>query len=611
MRTLALILFLAISACTTVVKAQQPEIIASCDVRNVYVGDTFTYKVEVIDASTTPTIHFPSTRNFSIVNGPMQSSRYSINNGVQSSTRGVSYVVVALEAGKLTIPPAQVIIKNKSYQSNAVSIEVLPQPGSTTGAQSAQSKSPTQKNNRPDQSSRTPQKASPELMVRAEPNVTHVVVGEPVTITYKLFAQVRVYNYGIDKLPDAVGFWAEEIEQKTQPQLKPEIVEGVNYQSAVLKEVVYYPTRSGELTIEPLRINFEVQTRKQRTNNFFNDPFFDDVFARTQKVLFTDAVKLRVDDVPKPTPANYTGAVGQFQLAARLDTNVVSVNDAVGFNLTLQGTGNFKTLNLPELKLPDDIDMFKPEKEEKINLVNAAYRGYKRMTYLLVPRKAGDIIIPPIELVYYDSQQKRYRTTKTVPIQLIIQPVSSDQPLVTSGYTRKEVALMNRDLRFIKLQSDPFVRIGDNILHKSWYWLVFVAGTIFIIGAVFYEQRENKIETNQALSRRLKAFRNAQQLIKLATKAGSDEKQVYFYLSQALVGYIGDSLNLPEKSLVTEALAEAVKMRTNNEKLVNELHALLIRLDRGRFAPGADESSTPDLIRHATHTIQQLSREIK
>ena len=170
---------------------------------------------------------------------------------------------------------------------------------------------------------------------------------------------------------------------------------------------------------------------------------------------------------------------------------------------------------------------------------------------------------------------------------------------------------MNRDLRFIKLQSDPFVRIGDNILHKSWYWLVFVAGTIFIIGTVFYEQRENKIETNQALSRRLKAFRNAQQLIKLATKAGSDEKQVYFYLSQALVGYIGDSLNLPEKSLVTEALAEAVKMRTNNEKLVNELHALLIRLDRGRFAPGADESSTPDLIRHATHTIQQLSREIK
>lgn len=613
MRDLALRLLLSIFALTTLLQAQ-PEIVASSDARSIYAGDTFTYKVEVKNAGTTPSINFPSTRNFSVVTGPLQSSSYTIINGVQSSTRSVSYIVVALEAGELTIPAAEVIIKNKTYKSNPVDIEVLPQPGTQAGAQSAQSQVQTPmatNNNRQRQPARNQPKESPELMVRAEPNLTQVVVGEPITVTYKLYTQVRVYNYGIDKLPDAVGFWSEEIEQKNQPQLKAEIVDGVNYQSAVLKEVVYYPTRSGELTIEPLRINFEVQTRKQRTNNFFNDPFFDDVFARTQKVLFTNEIKLQVNEIPKPTPANYTGAVGRFQLTAHLDTNVVSVNDAVGFNLTLQGTGNFKTLNLPELNLPDGIELFKPEKEEKINLVNAAYRGYKRMTYLLVPRKAGEVLLPSVELVYYDTEKRRYQTTKTAPIRLNILPISIDQPLVTSGYTRKEVALMNRDLRFIKLQSDPFVQIDDNILHKTWYWLVYGVGMLLMGGVVLYESRASKIGSNQALSRRMKAYRNAQKLIKLANKVVSEEKQVYLYLSQAIVGYIGDTMNLPEKALITEALVEAVKTRVHDEKLVSDLHAMLIRLDMGRFAPGADESSTSELITHATHIVQQLSRKLK
>lgn len=602
-----ILLFLGVSIS---IGLAQPDIQATSDARSIYLGDTFTYKVEVKNSSDTPTINIPQTRNFSIVSGPMQSTSYSFINGAQSSTRSVSYTLVALEAGSLTIPPSDVIIKNKTYKSNPVQIEVLKQPGSSSGGRSVQSQAPAQ-NQQFKTAKRNPREELPEIMVRAEPNLDQVVVGEPLTVTYKLYTQVRVYNYGIDKLPDAVGFWAEEIEQKNQPQLKAEIVDGVNYQSAVLKEVVYYPTRSGELTIEPLRINFEIQTRRQRTNNFFNDPFFDDVFARTQKVLFTNAIKLQVNDIPRPTPAHYTGAVGQFQLTAHLDTNLVAVNDAVGFNLTLNGTGNFKTLNLQELSLPDGIDMFKPEKEEHVNLVNGAYRGFKKMTYLLVPRKAGDVMLPPIELVFYNPATKRYQTTKTAPIKLTVNPISSDQPIVTSGYTRKEVALMNRDLRFIRLQSDPFVRIGERLTDHYWFWLVFILGASGMVGIVLYEKREEKIDTNRALGRRIKAYRTARNLLKRAQKTAIDEKQVYPLLSQALVGFIGDALNLPEKALVTEALINEVHVRGVHEKTVQELNAILIRLDMGRFAPGADESGTPELIQHATSILTQLSRELK
>ncbi|MCF7796658.1 MAG: BatD family protein [Lentisphaeria bacterium] len=587
----------------------QPDIRATVDARRIYVGDTFTYKVEVKNADATPTIHLPSSRKISVVSGPMQSTSFSIINGVQSSTRSVSYTLVALESGQLTIPPSEVVIKNKRYQSNRVELEILPQPGSGSTPDPGSSR-----NDRPVQQA-TPQsqsKSAPELMMRAEPNRTHIVVGEPVTITYKLYTQVRVYNYGIDKLPDAVGFWSEEIPLSGQPQLKAEIVNGVNYQSAVLKKVVYYPTRPGELTIEPLRVNLEIQsTRRRSRNSFFSDPFFDDVFTHEKKVLFSNALKLSVSDVPRPTPANYSGAVGKFRLTARLDTNSVQVNDAVGLHVTLEGTGNFKTLNLPELTLPDGIDMFKPEKEESIKLVNETYQGYKRMTYLLVPRMAGEMEIPAFTLEFYDSDAKRYRTTQTKPLTLHVKPLSGEQPLITSGFSREEVALMNEDLRFIKLQGANFVPIGYRLPLQWWYGTILFLGLVAMIGVVLYTRRQEQIGSDQALGRRLKAYNRAQALVKKARKVVTDEKQVYALLSQAVVSYIGDRLNLPEKALDTEALIFELTRRKVNENLVNDVRALLIRLDMGRFAPGADAAEPPALIQNARQIITQLSRELK
>ncbi|MCF7800382.1 MAG: BatD family protein [Candidatus Marinimicrobia bacterium] len=587
----------------------QPDIHASVDARRIYVGDTFTYKVEVKNSDSTPTIHLPASRKLSVVSGPMQSTSFSIMNGVQSSTRSVSYTMVALEPGELTIPPSEVVIRNKRYQSNAVQLEVLPQPGSGTKAAPGGSRNDRQLQQTQPQSKSVP---APEIMLRAEPNRTDIVVGEPVTITYKLYTQVRVYNYGIDKLPDAVGFWSEEIPLTGQPQLKAEIVDGVNYQSAVLKKVVYYPTRPGELTIEPLRVNLEVQSKRRRSRNtFFSDPFFDDVFSHEKKVLFSNSLKLKVSDVPRPTPPNYSGAVGKFRLSARLDTNTIHVNDAVGLHVTLEGTGNFKTLNLPDITLPDGIDMFKPEKEEKVRLVNEVYQGYKRMTYLLVPRAAGEMVIPAFTLVYYDSDAKKYRTAETKRLTLQVKPLSGEQPLITSGYSREEVALMNQDLRFIKLQGAKFVPMGYRVLNQWWYHTTMMMGLVAMLGVVLYTRRQEKIGSDKALGRRLRAHNRAQTLLKSARKVVMDEKQVYALLSQAVVGYIGDRLNLPEKALDTDALIHELTQRKISEQLVSEVRALLIRLDMGRFAPGADSAEPPELIQNARQILTRLSRELK
>ncbi len=590
----------------------QPQIKASVDAVRIYVGDTFTYKVEVKNAGQTPTIQLPGSRTFSIVSGPMQSTSFTIINGVQSSSRSVTYTLVALDPGKLIIPPSRVILGSKTYETNSVDLEVLNQgkPSQTT----TRNRSTPRSRKAPTMHSKVnqPNTKHQNLLVRAIANREAVVIGEPLTVIYKLYTLVRVLNYNIDKLPDAVGFWTEEIPLKGQPQLKAELWNGANYQAAVLKKAVFYPTQTGELTIDPLRVTLEAEVKTQRRNNFFNDPFFNDFFTRpTQKVFFTNALKIKVKDVPRPAPIDYSGAVGRFKLSAHLDTSLVNVNDAVGFSLTLRGTGNFKTLNLPDIQMPDGIDLFKPEKDERINLVKAEYRGYKRMTYLLVPRQAGDIQIPVVTLTYYDPDAKKYVTTKSSPLHLKVNPVSGDQPLITSGYTRKEVALMNQDLRYIKLESDP-LRPRNHLFVKTWwFWSIILLGVFIFSGTVLWDRRRRKIGSDVALGRRLRAWNKAQTALKNARKQSNAEARVYQLLNQALVGYIGDRLNLPEKALITENLVIRVSEQPVNPALVKELEAILIRLDMGRFAPGADASSVDDLIKHATTLLNQLSKELK
>ena len=170
---------------------------------------------------------------------------------------------------------------------------------------------------------------------------------------------------------------------------------------------------------------------------------------------------------------------------------------------------------------------------------------------------------------------------------------------------------MNKDLRFIKLQSDPLVRAGERVMYQWWYWFLIVLGLVAMIGTVLYVKRRDQIGSNRALGRRLKAYNKAQHQLKQARKVLDDENQVYALLSQALIGYIGDTLNLPEKALETNALLNAVKERSVGEETVSELSAILIRLDMGRFAPGADESGTSDLIHNATKLLSDLSRELK
>ncbi len=569
----------------------QPKLTASIDTKQILVQESFTWKLEVEGSEDMPEVRLPEIKKVALLSGPMQSSNYTYVNGKMSSKKSISYTFVAMEAGRAKIPAIEVFLGNKRYFTEELQFEII-----SNGATRSQAVS-----------------SSESVFLRAIPSSKSVYVGEPLNVQYKLFTKVGVYNYQVEKLPDAVGFWAEEIPQSTQPRLVSEVIDGVRYNTAVLKTVLYYPTRSGDLLIDPIQSELEIEVKStQSGNRRFNDPFFNDPFfngsRKATKNFSSNSLKIQVKELPEPRPSNFSGAVGSFNLKAGLDTNAVFANDAVGLTISLSGWGNFKALKLPEPKLPDGIDIFKPERSESISIKNMRHTGNKKSTYLLVPRISGDILIDPLEFTYFDIKAKKYITKSSGWIRLKVYDAEGSQPLVTSGYSREEVALMQEDIRYIKAADTHFAS-GSAAAFGMGFWSIHLLGIIAMLAVFAYEYRSQQLQGNVSLRRRANALNKARKRLKQAEKLSEDSPELRALLHQCIAGYLGARLDVAENTLNSSEFSDLLTKQGIDDNIITETRQYLEGLAMDRFAPGAVQRSAADWI-VATRNLLQTLRKV-
>lgn len=570
----------------------KPKISATVDARQVLVEDSFTWKLEVEGSEEMPKIRLPDIDKVALLSGPMQSSNYSYINGKMESKKSISYTFVALEPGPVMIPAVEVYLGRKAYKTKPLKLEIV-------ANRKNLSKSSTR-----DQT----------VFLRAIPSKTAVFVGEPLSVQYKLFTKVGVYNYQVDKLPNAVGFWAEDVPQKSQPRLVSEIIDGVRYNTAVLKTVLYYPTRSGDLVIDALKTELEVEVKtNKRSRRMFNDPFSNDPFfggsRKANKNYYSNTVKINVKSLPEPRPDDFSGAVGRFQLRAGLDTNAVFANDAVGLSITLTGSGNFKSLKFPEPTLPDGIDIFKPERSEQVSIRGMKHSGTKKSTYLLVPREPGDVVIDPVTFTYFDLNVQKYITKSSGWIKMTVYDAEGSQPLITSGYSREEVELMQEDIRYIKAVDTQFKSAKSAMLPFK-YWALHIAGILAILGVYAYEFRMQQLKGNANLRRSVKAMGLAKKKLKQAKQLSEDSPELRALLYQSIAGFIGARLNAPENALDASDLIDLLDEQDVSESTISETRELLEGLNMDRFAPGAVQRSATEWIECTGTLLQDLGKAI-
>ncbi|MDD3431264.1 MAG: BatD family protein, partial [Bacteroidales bacterium] len=253
---------------------------------------TYTLNAETKD------LRIPEITDFDVLMGPTSafSTRTSTVNGQRTSSVEYSYTYILrpVKVGAFTIPAATATIKKEKRNSNPLTITVLPQDKSTSGA-----------SNQAASSEQTASFNGEQAFIRAIPSKTKVHEQEGLLLTYKLYTRIDISGVNNIKFPEFKGFLAQEIEIDPNTQWDMENYNGLNYRTAVLKQTILYPQQSGEIEIESgsFDLIFRIRNTNQSMRSLFDD-FFDS-YQEVRKTINSPKLKIQVEPFPFGKPANF------------------------------------------------------------------------------------------------------------------------------------------------------------------------------------------------------------------------------------------------------------------------------------------------------------------
>lgn len=250
-----------------------------------------------------------------------------------------------------------------------------------------------------------------DVFIEASASNTDVYVNEQVMLTYRLYYRqgVQLRQSRMSGSWDTPGFWREEMNVDLRPNPDRRIVNGLHYNSIVLKRVAAYPTRDGALRIEPLRIESEVRFRAGDPR----DPFFAYRSRFRTLEIRSNGIDIQVRPLPSDAPASFTGAVGTMSLRQRATSTALAPGDPITFTLDIGGTGNFAMFEAPSLAYPEEFDSFAPTENLTIDRTGAIPVSRKTTSQTVVPTSPGDYLVPPAELTYFNASAGQYVTLTT------------------------------------------------------------------------------------------------------------------------------------------------------------------------------------------------------
>ena len=609
MRKLIIIL-MTLMAYSTQTFADKVSFVASApDV--VVVGDQFRLSYTVTTQKVKD-FRAPSIKGFDVLMGPSRSEQSStqIVNGSVSSTSSITftYILMANTAGEFTVPGASIVADGNQMISNSVKIKVLPQD------QNHNSSRRNNDNSSSIQPSSNASVSNQDLFITATASKTNVYEQEAFVLTYKIYTRESNLQLNNAKLPDFKGFHSQEIEMTTNARWTPEHYKGRNYYTTVYRQFVLFPQQSGKLFIEPAQFQMTVNKPVQSADPF--DAFFNggNNVIEIKKPITTPKIAINVNPLPAGKPTNFLGGVGEFNISSSINSKELKTNDAITIKLVISGTVNLKLISNPEIKFPDDFEVYDPKVDNQVRLTKEGLTGNKVIEYLAIPRHAGTYKIPGVSFSYFDIRSKSYKTLNTEDYVINVEKGAGNADQVIANFTNKEdLKVLGEDIRYIKQNEVTFQPKGSFFYGSMSYWLFYIIPALaFILFFIIYRKQAAE-NANVAKMRTKKANKVAIKRMKLAGKLLSENKKDAFYdeVLKALWGYISDKLNIPVSRLSKDNIEEKLRNHGVSEELIKEFLNALNDCEFARFAPGDENQAMDKVYSSSIEVISKMENSIK
>ena len=500
-----------------------------------------------------PQIHAPDFDQLTSYQSQSIQSYYDNGHFGMKTTIQVTVVLRPKHTGALKISDISVKVGANDYKAGDITIQVTPSGAGTAPPRGYGGNFGLQGSGK--RSERRP------FFLRAEVSKDKVFKGEQIIVSYYLYRRVRVFNVQPSQYPVLNGFLREDLDIPVISQRftnEPVVLDGVAYDRTLLARYAAYPLQEGKLKLDSMTVQANYYGENSMPGMEEDEDPFQQFFKRLAPKSDTQKSEQVVIDVsPLPDlgkPSSFTGVVGEFDVKAAVDKTEVKAGEPVTLTVIVEGRGNLASLKEPKSPWPDGVDLYESKAHSKSS---SGGIGQKIFEFLLIPRNAGELILPSLEFAFFNPTQRVYEAKKTDAIRIQVLPgsggnavgLATPAPGAVSGDVPKPLSPKLPGL----LQSGA-ATAGPSIRMISWLLFGFAALAAAAMAAYFgfRVRRERK---NLRKKMRVSDLASRWEALSSDVRAISPSSdwhsvfQAYENLEALILEEIAGAYGLPAKSL--------------------------------------------------------------
>jgi hypothetical protein len=336
--------------------------------------------------SIAPRVIPPSFAPFDILrSSPVPHLSYDARND-GSVTAEYRYVLTTDRVGTYTLAPFEARLGNQVVRSRAVQVAVKQAGRAQVPAVVARARVDT----------------SLAVDFRALSLPETVYVGQQANYEVAVFLNAAVR----DRLrrnptffpPDMQSMLAYDLPARANP---PRREGGSHCFDALVYQRALFPLMPGRFAIPPAQLVYSL-------------PLSASFFSReeTHELETDSTIVVAIDPPATGRPADFGGAVGNVRVATRLDTSASRVGDPMVLTVRVVGSGNVKLFPRPSVGVPW-ATLVRGDERVRVDTTARRIAGTKEFDWLLTPKVAGELDVPPIRYGYFNPDTRRYEVAST------------------------------------------------------------------------------------------------------------------------------------------------------------------------------------------------------
>jgi len=530
----------------------------------------------------------PNFTNFKVVGGPSQSVSQSWINGKVTFSQSYTYIIQPKRKGAFSIASASIKIGGKFIKSEPVKIIVLDAVEIP--------KNPNDPN----------YVAQQNIHLVAEISKANPYVGEGIYVEYRLYVSenVSVYDTSISEAPKYNGFWNQDIKVNGFP-VKMGKYNGENYRYIVLQKALLIPTKTGKLSIDPMRMDIVIGVPSGRAD-FFGNAITKNIrreFASTKKIIRPKSLPL------EGKPANFAGAVGDFNFNVALSKDILKANETSQVQIKISGKGNLKLFELPTVETPVELEMYQPERKERVRVNASGISGAVTDTYTVVPLYKGKYKIPSISFSYFNPKEKKYKTIATEDFFVDVQEGKELITVDTSSVRKQEVVATGKNFRYIATKTNFITTKKIDFFKSNLFYILFLLPLIAIPIGVFIGKKSDERSNDIVGNKTRKAEKLAKKYLSKAQKQLGKKEAFYEALERALHNYLKAKLGIETAEISKERITEILESKNVKAAVINQFIEVLKNSDFARYTPFTATEMKEEFER-AKSVIVQLDKQL-